>query len=131
MVDFFYKRSYNAVEGPLKLACDHEHTDVSHGFGNGQCALWAPGLTIAMHTLADKYDIPALMDYTCTRLEWLLRQIRLPSREDDLRVIGMVYQHTRSSHEMRRMVTTYLISQIKREPGDGIQKFVRPSMSFC
>ena len=61
MADFLYKCSYIAVEGSFKLASDHEHTDVGHYFGYRQCSLW--GLTIAMHTLVDMYDIPAITEW--------------------------------------------------------------------
>ena len=77
MIEYFYKGSYTVNKIPDfkndedRLKCDHEKDDPDHGCLDPTCFLWPFGLTILMWVLGDKYDIPGLRAYSCTKLDEL------------------------------------------------------------
>ena len=71
MLDYLYTTKYTAPtpSDPDLFCCRHD--EAPHSFDNTACYLWPYGLSVAMYSLGDMYDIPGLRRYSCVRLQKL------------------------------------------------------------
>ena len=124
MVTFLYKRSFFESEDfqfPPILSCNHPSTPDLHSIDDRHCVLQAASYVIAMHKLADKYDIPSLMDYCCKMLKHLLSSLTL-STSIHLKIVRLVYKYTRPGHKMRELINTHTTGLMDSRPeGNGIE----------
>lgn len=95
-----------------------------HSFDTG-CKLWALGLSVGMHVLADKYDIGTLRQHACARLEELFAD---PNHEDDdIQAIRHAYRHSRPGDGIRELLSRVIV---ERNDNDNYDHTLRGAKNF-
>lgn len=120
MIDYMYTLDWG--ETPPVETCDHG--DQEHSHETKQCRLYAAKLCIAMHVLAEKYDMQGLKKLCVARFE-VSGWSKLES-DEILNLTEDVYNNTRESDELRRVVRELALSDIKSwSKRAGFRDFLR------
>ena len=112
MIEYLYTLKYTEAEAKSSRKCSHGANE-AHIFDDPQCKLWPFGLSIALHVLADKYDIASLAQDASARLKHLLDQSQ-NFWDDDLLVVKHAYHHSRPNDKMREVITGFAVAHVNR-----------------
>jgi len=117
-------------ETPFVKTCNHHDDDQGHSYKIKQCRLYPAKLTIAMHVLAEKYDMQGLKDVCVAR--FTASNFKKLTPEEQLILTEEVYNNTRDTDRLRELVRTPTIDYIKFVAKiKGFQEFLYRTPDFA
>ena len=99
--------------------CDHYKVILS--CLNSKCYLYPYGFAVSMFSLGDKYSIPGLKAYSATRLQELFDLNALKDWQHDMTVWEFVYQHSRPTDELRKLLIAHISKELMGPRGRGLR----------
>lgn len=117
-------------ETPFVKNCNHDDDDQGHSYKTKQCRLYSAKLAIAMHVLAEKYDMQGLKDLCAA--QFTASNFKTFRPEEQLILTEDVYNNTRDTDRLRELVRTPMISYIKSVAKiKGFQEFLYRTPDFA
>ena len=108
---FHFKDEQPSQPSHQLYRCTHPQ-EAEHSCMNDTCYLSLYHFHVLIYNLGDKYDIPALRKYCCSRLKALFEQIRPATCEHRLMIYDVLYQHSRVKDELRGMLIDKIYESI-------------------
>lgn len=117
-------------ETPFVNTCNHDDDEQGHSYKMKQCRLYPAKLSIAMHVLAEKYDMQGLKNVCVAR--FTASNFKKLRPDEQLILIEDVYNNTRDTDRLRKLVRIPTIDHIKfMAKIKGFQEFLYRTPDFA